>query len=193
MICLQFAVLIETRQQVTLSIVSLVNLRNTRLKLICITHTLLLHMKPHETCFVYSYLVIWNNCNMLCFKFAVIIWTRPQTKQTKRGRTGSGVKPAGWLHGQAEPRSWPSWNDNVRGRARGRYGSARRPWTRRGFRGRGAGGAWRWWLRVNPTRTIYENCFLFFLVFIGDYVLIRHERYTKIVFCFLVVFIFLFF
>jgi hypothetical protein len=70
--------------------------------------------------------------------------TVPEVPASKRGRTGSGVKPAGWLHGQAEPRYWPAWQDNIRGRPGGRYGSARRPWTRRGARARGAGGAWRW-------------------------------------------------
>ncbi len=70
--------------------------------------------------------------------------TVPEVPASNRGRTGSGVKPAGWLHGQAEPCHWPTWYDNIRGRPGGRYGSSRRPWTRRGARARGAGRAWRW-------------------------------------------------
>jgi hypothetical protein len=70
--------------------------------------------------------------------------TVPEVLASKRGRHGSGVKPAGWLRGQAEPRHWATWQDNIRGRPGGCYGPSRRPWTRRGARSRGAGGAWRW-------------------------------------------------
>jgi hypothetical protein len=70
--------------------------------------------------------------------------TVPELPASKRGRTGADVKQAGWLRGQAEPRSWTSWDGNGRGRGRGRYGHAGRPWTRRGSRGRSAAGGWRW-------------------------------------------------
>jgi hypothetical protein len=97
--------------------------------------------------------------------------TVPEVPATKRGRTGSGVKPAGWLHGQAEPRYWPTWHDNIRGRPGGRYGSTRRPWTRRGARARGAGGAWRWWSfmidheRYTKNYILYVHTFPFFFSF----------------------------
>jgi hypothetical protein len=73
--------------------------------------------------------------------------TVPEPPAAKRGRNAFGVKPAGWLRGQADPRhykpgQWTTWHE--RGRPGGRHGPGWRPWTRRGARPGGGGGVWRW-------------------------------------------------
>jgi hypothetical protein len=75
--------------------------------------------------------------------------TVPEPPAAKRGRNALGAKPAGWLSGQADPCIYRPLHWSA-GHERGRNGTGRRPWVRRGARGdRGArrgngGGGWRW-------------------------------------------------